>query len=291
MIDAVDPLRVGGGGGVLPHREAVQAIDGPPGGGEEPRGHAAPSDEAVLLTEIRDLLAVADGLTRLAGCRGPRRRSVGSRTVAHQRTEEHTLHVVVVGCGRVGSGLAGILEDGGHTVAVVDKQAEGVPPPPRGLRRPDDPGRRASTATACARPASRRPAPWRRSPAATTPTSWWPAPPARSSALERVIARIYDPRRAAIYEKLGIPTIATVQWTTDRVLRRILPDAPATEWTDPSAERGARGAARRRDAGPAAASPTSTSPGLARVAALSRLGVGPGARRPTSSPRRATSST
>ena len=43
--------------------------------------------------------------------------------------------------------------------------------------------------------------------------------------IERVVARIYDPRRAAIYERLGIPTIATVQWATERVLRRILPDA------------------------------------------------------------------
>jgi trk system potassium uptake protein TrkA len=32
------------------------------------------------------------------------------------------LHVVVVGCGRVGAGLARILEDTGHTVAVLDKQ-------------------------------------------------------------------------------------------------------------------------------------------------------------------------
>ena len=137
--------------------------------------------------------------------------------------EEHALHVVVVGCGRVGSGLARILEDSGHTVAVVDKQPEGLPPPARGLRAARPSWASASTATACARPASRRPARWRRSPAATTPTSWWPAPPARSSASSGSIARIYDPRRAAIYERLGIPTIATVQWTTDRVLRRILP--------------------------------------------------------------------
>ena len=40
------------------------------------------------------------------------------------------------------------------------------------------------------------------------------------------MARIYDPRRAAIYQRLGIPTVATVAWTTERVLRRILPDEP-----------------------------------------------------------------
>jgi trk system potassium uptake protein TrkA len=54
--------------------------------------------------------------------------------------------------------------------------------------------------------------------------------------VERVVARIYDFRRAAIYERLGIPTVATVQWTTERVLRRILPDAHAVEWVDPSAK-------------------------------------------------------
>jgi trk system potassium uptake protein TrkA len=50
----------------------------------------------------------------------------------------------------------------------------------------------------------------------------------------RVVARIYDPRRAEIYQRLGIPTVATVSWTIDRVLQRMLPDAVAPEWTDPT---------------------------------------------------------
>jgi trk system potassium uptake protein TrkA len=54
--------------------------------------------------------------------------------------------------------------------------------------------------------------------------------------VERVVARIYDPRRAMIYQRLGIPTVATVAWTTERVLRRVLPDEPAVEWVDPSAK-------------------------------------------------------
>jgi trk system potassium uptake protein TrkA len=53
--------------------------------------------------------------------------------------------------------------------------------------------------------------------------------------VERVVARIYDPRRAAIYQRLGIPTVATVAWATERVLRRVLPDEPAVDWVDPSA--------------------------------------------------------
>src|SRR5262245_63001438 len=53
--------------------------------------------------------------------------------------------------------------------------------------------------------------------------------------IERVVARIYDPRRAMIYQRLGIPTVATVSWTTDQVLRRLLPaDEQPHEWLDPS---------------------------------------------------------
>src|SRR5439155_8871875 len=53
--------------------------------------------------------------------------------------------------------------------------------------------------------------------------------------IERVVARIYDPRRAVIYQRLGIPTVATVSWTTDQVMRRLLPsDETPHEWLDPS---------------------------------------------------------
>ena len=46
------------------------------------------------------------------------------------------------------------------------------------------------------------------------------------------MARIYDPRRAEIYQRLGIPTVATVTWTIDRVMRRLVPDVLSDEWTD-----------------------------------------------------------
>jgi trk system potassium uptake protein TrkA len=49
-----------------------------------------------------------------------------------------------------------------------------------------------------------------------------------------VVARIYDPGRAEIYERLGIPTVATVRWTADRVLRRLLPGGSQTEFRDAS---------------------------------------------------------
>ena len=59
---------------------------------------------------------------------------------------------------------------------------------------------------------------------------------AKPSVFERVVARIYDQRRAAIYERVGIPTVATVQWTIERVLRRVLPDVSDVDWIDPSAQ-------------------------------------------------------
>lgn len=52
--------------------------------------------------------------------------------------------------------------------------------------------------------------------------------------VERVVARIYDAKRAAVYERLGIPTIATVPWTTDRLLNVLTLETETTKWRDPS---------------------------------------------------------
>ncbi len=182
------------------------------------------------------------------------------------------MHVVVVGCGRVGSGLASILEDSGHTVAVIDQNSKAFRRLPEGFSGTlvngvgfdRDRLREAGIEEASAL-------------AAVTSGDNSNIMVARTArevfGVERVVARIYDPRRAAIYERLGIPTIATVQWTVDRVLRRVLPDSPAVEWTDPSAkvalvERavGSSWAGRRLS--------ELDVPGLARVVSVSRLGVG-----------------
>jgi trk system potassium uptake protein TrkA len=56
--------------------------------------------------------------------------------------------------------------------------------------------------------------------------------------IERVVARIYDPRRALIYQRLGISTVATVAWTTDQVLRRLLPTETRHDWADPTGKVG-----------------------------------------------------
>lgn len=55
-----------------------------------------------------------------------------------------------------------------------------------------------------------------------------------SFGVANVVARIYDPARAEIYQRLGIQTVATVLWTTDQILRRLLPEGAKSEWSDPS---------------------------------------------------------
>ena len=153
-----------------------------------------------------------------------------------ERTEVQVVHVVVVGCGRVGSALALEPHRAPATPSPSSTSAGGLRPPRPGLHRPDDRRHRLRP-----RPAHRgrhrdAPAPL----AAVTNgdnSNILIARVARETfGVERVVARIYDPRRAAIYQRLGIPTVATVPWTTERVLRRILPDAPAVEWVDPSAK-------------------------------------------------------
>ena len=52
--------------------------------------------------------------------------------------------------------------------------------------------------------------------------------------VQRVVARIYDAKRAAVYERLGIPTVATVPWTTDRLLNTLVRDIETTRWRDPT---------------------------------------------------------
>jgi trk system potassium uptake protein len=52
--------------------------------------------------------------------------------------------------------------------------------------------------------------------------------------IQQVVARIYDPGRAEVYQRLGITTVATVKWTADQVLRRLLPAGAEPDYRDPS---------------------------------------------------------
>ncbi|HXW33037.1 MAG TPA: TrkA family potassium uptake protein [Acidimicrobiales bacterium] len=141
------------------------------------------------------------------------------------------MHVVVVGCGRVGSGLAVKLADLGHSVAILDKN-------PRAFRRlpPEWPGKQVRGSGFDRDDLEEAGAIVADALAAVTSgdnSNILTARIARETyGIANVVARIYDPRRAEIYQRLGIPTVATVTWTIDHVMQRLLPDSVVGEWTD-----------------------------------------------------------
>jgi trk system potassium uptake protein TrkA len=143
------------------------------------------------------------------------------------------VHVVIMGCGRVGSSLAHALERLEHTVAVIDKDEQA-------FRRlgADFAGKylvgngfdrnmlvKAGVEEAGAFAAVSN----------GDNSNIIAARVARETfGVANVVARIYDARRAAVYERLGIPTVATVPWTTDRFLRTLVPEGTASAWRDPT---------------------------------------------------------
>ncbi len=143
------------------------------------------------------------------------------------------MHIVILGCGRVGSALAHTLDRQGHSVSIIDQQPEAF----RKLH-PEFGGStivgigfdrdtlidagiaRAQAFAACS---------------SGDNTNIIAARVARETfGVTNVVARIYDPRRAEVYQRLGIPTVASVAWATDQMLRRLLPMGAQEEWTDPS---------------------------------------------------------
>ncbi|MFY9325999.1 MAG: TrkA family potassium uptake protein [Candidatus Nanopelagicales bacterium] len=143
------------------------------------------------------------------------------------------MHVVIMGCGRVGSALARSLIQLGHSVAVIDKNSGAF------VKLGDDfPGQtikgvgfdRDTLIEAGIEKAQAFAAV-----SSGDNSNILSARVARDTfKVPEVVARIYDPRRADVYEKLGIPTIASVAWTTEQVLRRLLPLGAHEEWRDPS---------------------------------------------------------
>ncbi|MEN9324896.1 MAG: hypothetical protein RL414_650 [Actinomycetota bacterium] len=139
-----------------------------------------------------------------------------------------------MGCGRVGSALAIELENLGHTVSVIDQNREA-------FRRlgPDFKGRtiagvgfdrdtllEAGIESAGAFAAVSN----------GDNSNILAARVARESyGVANVVARIYDPGRAEIYQRLGIPTVATVLWATDQILRKLAPEGSRSEWRDQTA--------------------------------------------------------
>jgi len=143
------------------------------------------------------------------------------------------VHIVIMGCGRVGSTLAHSLEARGHSVAIIDQNPDAF----RRLR-PDFTGLTV-TGNGFDREVLIE-AGIERADAFAAVSSGdnsniISARVARETfGVSRVAARIYDQRRAEVYERLGIPTVATVRWTADRMLRHLLPHEQVELWRDPT---------------------------------------------------------
>jgi trk system potassium uptake protein len=143
------------------------------------------------------------------------------------------VHIVIMGCGRVGSSLARGLEKRGHTVAVIDLDAESF--------RRLGPGFAGKTVKGVGfdrevlLEAGIEQAGGFAAVSSGDNSNILSARVVRETfSVDNVVARIYDPGRAEVYERLGIPTVATVRWTADQVLRRLLPAGSEPHWRDPS---------------------------------------------------------
>ena len=143
------------------------------------------------------------------------------------------MHVVVMGCGRVGTLIAQRLEAAGHSVAIIDQNREsfrrlganfdGTTVTGVGFDRDTllEAGIDRADAFAAVSNGDN--------------SNILAARVARETyGVKNVVARIYDPGRAEIYQRLGIPTVATVVWTADQILRRLIPDGSLPEWQDPT---------------------------------------------------------
>ena len=182
------------------------------------------------------------------------------------------MHVVVVGCGRVGSSLARALTGDGHTAAVIDRRSEaftrlgadfaGTTVQGIGFDRDRliEAGIEQAGAVAAVTSGDN--------------SNILVARVARENfGVEQVVARIYDPRRAVIYQRLGIQTVATVAWTTDQVLRRLIPDATPAEWIDPTAKVCVVDRSLADGLGRSADRPSSRRRSAPRVVGINRMGA------------------
>jgi trk system potassium uptake protein len=143
------------------------------------------------------------------------------------------VHIVIMGCGRVGSTIAKTLEDLDHSVAVIDQDPDafrrlsasfkGTKITGIGFDRDVliEAGIEHADAFAAVSSGDN--------------SNVIAARVVREAfGISRVVARIYDPRRAEVYQRLGIPTVATVQWTADQMLRKLLPEGAEPLWRDPT---------------------------------------------------------
>ncbi len=143
------------------------------------------------------------------------------------------MHIVILGCGRVGSLLATRLDEQGHSVAVIDQNTAafrklnpeftGITVTGVGFDRETLESAGIERAHAFAAVSS------------GDNSNILAARVARETyGVGHVVARIYDPKRAAVYERLGIPTVATVSWTAGQIMKAVVPTNASVDYSDPT---------------------------------------------------------
>jgi len=143
------------------------------------------------------------------------------------------VHVVIMGCGRLGSTLAHKLDAAGHSVAIIDRNSDAF------RRLGAEFGGMTITGVGFDRDVLHE-AGIERADAFAAVSSGdnsniISARLARENyGVARVVARIYDARRAQVYERLGIPTVATIRWAADRMVRHLVPEGTVEVFRDPT---------------------------------------------------------
>ncbi|GAA2474094.1 potassium channel family protein [Winogradskya humida] len=182
------------------------------------------------------------------------------------------MHVVIMGCGRLGSTLAHKLDARGHSVAIIDRNADAF------RRLGAEFGGTTITGIGFDRDVLRE-AGIERADAFAAVSSGdnsniISARLARENfGVARVVARIYDARRAQVYERLGIPTVATIRWAADRMVRHLIPEGTVEVFRDPTSAVSIVEAPLHRDWVGQTVRSLEDSTG-ARVAYLVRFGIG-----------------
>ncbi|GAA2543642.1 TrkA family potassium uptake protein [Winogradskya consettensis] len=182
------------------------------------------------------------------------------------------MHVVIMGCGRLGSTLAHKLDARGHSVAIIDRNADAF------RRLGAEFGGATITGIGFDRDVLRE-AGIERADAFAAVSSGdnsniISARLARENfGVARVVARIYDARRAQVYERLGIPTVATIRWAADRMVRHLIPEGTVEVFRDPTSAVSIVEAPLHRDWVGQTTKSLEDSTG-ARVAYLVRFGIG-----------------
>jgi trk system potassium uptake protein len=126
------------------------------------------------------------------------------------------MRIIIMGCGRVGSDLTVQLAEGGHDVSIIDKREEAFHRLPPGFNARtfvglgfdrdvlEDAGVKEADAFVAVSSGDNS-----NIVSARVALEYYHVP--------KVIARIYDPRRADIYERLNIPTVATTKWGVKQI--------------------------------------------------------------------------